>query len=161
MRASCSIMNLPASAACQLVPQATMRTLVELRELLRRDLHLVEEDAAGFLADAAEDGVADGARLLKDFLEHEVLVAALFRHDGVPQNVRDLALHGLAVEVASGARRRGSARPCRRRPGRTCRACGSGSRARRRRRSIRRRPARPPPAGRCARRRSCRGRGAR
>ncbi len=52
-----------------------------------------------FLAHAAQHGVADGARLLKDFLEHEVLVAALFRHDGVPQNVRDLALDGLAVEI--------------------------------------------------------------
>ena len=28
-----------------------------------------------------------------------MLVAALFGHDGVPQDVRDLALHGAAVEI--------------------------------------------------------------
>ena len=43
--------------------------------------------AAGLLADAAEQRVANGARLLKDLLEHEVLVAALLRHDRVPQDV--------------------------------------------------------------------------
>ena len=64
-----------------------------------RDVHLVQEDAAGFLSHAAQRGVAHGARLLKNFLEHEMLVAALFRHDRIPQNVRDLALHGAAVEV--------------------------------------------------------------
>ncbi len=63
------------------------------------DVHFVEEDAAGFLADAAEDGVADGAGLLKDFLEHEVFVAALFGHDGVPEDMGDLAADGAAVEA--------------------------------------------------------------
>ena len=77
-----------------------MLDLAEARELLRADIHLVQENAAGFLAHAAQRGVADGARLLKDFLEHEVLVAALFGHDGVPQDVRDLAVHGAAVEIA-------------------------------------------------------------
>ena len=86
-------MNLPASAACQLVPQAMMRTWLNSLKSLRGDIHLVQENAAGFLAHAAQRRVAHGARLLKDFLEHEMLVAALFGHDRVPQNVRDLALH--------------------------------------------------------------------
>jgi len=69
-------------------------------ELLGRDVHLVEEDAACFLADASESGVANGARLLKNLLEHEVLVAALFRHDGVPEHVLHFAVHGTSVEIA-------------------------------------------------------------
>ena len=63
------------------------------------DVHFAEEDFAGVEGDAAEGGVADGARLLPDFLEHEVLVAALFRLDGVPGDAREFALDGLAVEV--------------------------------------------------------------
>ena len=63
------------------------------------DLHLVEEDLTGVLRNAAERGVADGAGLLVDFLEHEVLEAALFRHDRVPGDVLDLAVDRVAVEV--------------------------------------------------------------
>ena len=48
---------------------------------------------------SAQGRVPHRARLLIDFLEHEVLVAALFRHDGIPQNVRNLAFHGASVEV--------------------------------------------------------------
>ena len=68
-----------------------MLIFLAARNSSSRDLHLVEEDVAGILGDAAERGVADGARLLVDFLEHEVLVAALFRHDRVPGDVLDLA----------------------------------------------------------------------
>src|SRR5262249_9533465 len=35
----------------------------------------------------------------KDLFEHEMLVAALLRHDGVPKDVGHLALDGPAVEV--------------------------------------------------------------
>ena len=63
------------------------------------DVHFVEEDGAGVLRDAAERGVADGARLLINFLEHEVLEAALFRHDRVPGDALGLALERLAVEI--------------------------------------------------------------
>ncbi len=63
------------------------------------DFHFAEEDVAGVERDAAEGGVADGARLLPDFLEHEVLVAALFRLDGIPLDALERALDGLAVEV--------------------------------------------------------------
>ena len=98
--------------------------LLELLELLGRDVHLVEEDASRFLPDAAQRGVAHGPRLLKNFLEHEVLVAALFRHDRVPQHMLHLAFDGLAVEVAELHAVAASAPPCRHRPGRTCRAYG-------------------------------------
>jgi hypothetical protein len=90
-------MNLPAVAACQLVPQAAMWML--RAEGLVGNLHLGEEDAAGVEGDAAHGGVADGAGLLKDFLEHEVLVAALFRLNRVPQDALEGALDGVAVEV--------------------------------------------------------------
>ena len=63
------------------------------------NLHLGEEDFAGVERDAAQGGVADGAGLLKDFLEHEVLVAALFRLDGIPEDALEGALDGVAVEV--------------------------------------------------------------
>ena len=86
-RARRSIMNFPARPACQLVPQATMRTFLKFAELLFGDVHFVEKDFAGVLRDAAEQSVAHGAGLLENFLLHEMLVAALFRHDGVPGDV--------------------------------------------------------------------------
>ena len=74
--------------------------LPEFLELLRRDIHLVEEDAPRLLADTSERRIPHGARLLVNFLEHEVLVAALLRHDGIPQDVRHRAVHRTAVEIA-------------------------------------------------------------
>ncbi len=68
-------------------------------ELSFRDLHLVKENVPGFLRDPPQRGVADGPRLLVNFLEHEMLEAAFFRHDGVPGDVLHLANNGLAVEV--------------------------------------------------------------
>ena len=47
-------------------------------------------------------GVADGAGLLVDFLEHEVLVAGLFGLDGVPGDALDFEREGRAVEVGEG-----------------------------------------------------------
>ena len=73
--------------------------LGQVAELGLADLHLVEEDLAGIERNPPQGGVADGARLLVDFLEHEMLEAALLRHDGVPGDVLHLARDGLAVEV--------------------------------------------------------------
>jgi len=70
--------------------------LLELAELLLGDLHFVEEDFSGVLRDAAEQSVADGARLLEDLLLHEMLVAALLGHDGIPGDVVGLAVNGAA-----------------------------------------------------------------
>ena len=61
-----------------------------------------EEDVAGVEGDAAEGGVADGAGLLVDFLEHEVLVAGFFGLDGVPGDALDFEGDGCAFEVGEG-----------------------------------------------------------
>src|SRR5437763_178489 len=42
--------------------------VAEITEVLFADLHLVEEDLAGFLGDTAQHGVSDGPRLLENFL---------------------------------------------------------------------------------------------
>src|ERR1035438_437762 len=63
------------------------------------DLHFVEKDGAGILRDAAERGIADGARLLINFLEHEVLEAAFFRLDRVPGDALRFAFERMAVEI--------------------------------------------------------------
>ena len=66
------------------------------------DFHVGEEDVSGVGGDAAEDGVADGAGLLVDFLEHEVLVAGLFGLHGVPGDALDFEGERGAVEVGEG-----------------------------------------------------------
>src|SRR5271165_6564258 len=64
----------------------------KLLELARLDVHFIQENAPGFLSHAAQHSVADGARLLKNLLEHKVLVAALFGLDGIPENPPNVAL---------------------------------------------------------------------
>ena len=71
------------------------------------DVHFGEEDFAGFERDAAEGGVADGAGLLVDFLEHEVLVAGFFGLDGVPGDALDFEGEGVVFEVGEGDAGRG------------------------------------------------------
>ncbi len=63
------------------------------------NLHLIKKDVASILRNATQSGIAHGARLLIDFLEHEMFEAAFFRHDRVPGHVLDLADNGLAVKV--------------------------------------------------------------
>ena len=91
MRASRSIMNLPASAGVPTGAAGHDLHFSKVAEFVLGDVHLVEENLAGFLRNAAEKGVAHGARLLEDFLLHEMLEAALFRHDRVPGDVLRLA----------------------------------------------------------------------
>src|SRR5438094_7003555 len=43
--------------------------------------------------------VLDGDGLLVNLLEHEMLVAALFRHDGIPRDVLELGLAFLTGDV--------------------------------------------------------------
>ena len=61
-----------------------------LAQHLIRDLDLVQEDLAALLRRAAEHGLLDGPRLLEDFLEHEMLVSGLLRHDRIPRHLRAL-----------------------------------------------------------------------
>src|SRR5260370_16863980 len=72
-------------------------------ELVGGDVEVVEEDFAGLEGDAAEGGVADGAGLLVDLLEHEVLVARLFGLDGVPVYGLDPQRRGLPLPVRDAA----------------------------------------------------------
>ncbi len=92
-------MNLPTSAACQAGSTPDDLERFEFLEDFRVDVHLIDEDAAGLLTHAPQHGIAHGARLLKNFFEHEMLVAAFFRHDGIPQNMGNLALDGASVEI--------------------------------------------------------------
>ena len=73
--------------------------LLKVAELLLGNPHFVEEDFAGILRDAAQEGVPYGARLLEDFLLHEMLVAAFFRHDGIPGDIMSDAVDGAAVVI--------------------------------------------------------------
>ena len=95
-------MYLPARAECQLVPQAAMLMLEAMASSSSEIFISPEEDFAGVEGDAAQSGVGDGARLLPDFLEHEVLVAALFSLDGIPLDAGDGALDRVAVKIGEG-----------------------------------------------------------
>ena len=93
-------MYLPASPACHDVPHAAILIDVETFEVRFGDVaHLVEKDAAGIERDASLHRVANGARLLVNFLEHEMLEAAFLRHDRIPGDPLDRRLHGVAFEV--------------------------------------------------------------
>src|SRR5581483_3942537 len=68
-------------------------------EFLFADAHLVEKNVTGFLRDSAEGGIADGAGLLIDFFEHEVLEPALLRLDWIPGDVLHLPRNRTAIEI--------------------------------------------------------------
>ena len=73
--------------------------VAESLEFLVSDIHFIEEDFAGFLRDAAEQGIAHRAGLLENFLLHEMLEAALFGHDRVPANVLGRTVDDVTLEV--------------------------------------------------------------
>ncbi len=73
--------------------------LLQLAEFVVGDLHLIQENPARVQRNAPHGGIAHGSRLLVDFLEHEVLEAALLRHDRVPGDVLHLAGDGVSVEI--------------------------------------------------------------
>ena len=55
-------------------------------------LDILQMDGVRIERKSAEDRVLDRDGLLINFLEHEVLVAALFRHDRIPGDVLELRL---------------------------------------------------------------------
>src|SRR6185312_426112 len=54
---------------------------------------------SGFLRNASQGRVANGAGLLENFLEHEMLEAALLCHDRVPGHVLYLSNNRFAFEI--------------------------------------------------------------
>src|SRR5579872_1213465 len=76
---------------------------LDLARHLRRKADLVAADVAGERIEPPANRVFDGARLLVDLLEHEVLVAVLLRFHRRPRHVSRRARHGGAVEAANGA----------------------------------------------------------
>src|SRR5277367_6022465 len=72
---------------------------LEISKFLFGDVHLIEEDFPGFLRNSSKQSVAHGARLLEDFLLHEMLEAVLLSHDRVPGDVLDRASDGVAFEI--------------------------------------------------------------
>src|SRR5262249_15483623 len=91
--------------------RATRRDLDvgEAAELLALDLHRVQKYAARVERYATQSSVADGARLLVNLLEHEMLEAALFSLDRIPVDALNLRLDLGALSVGdahAGARQR-------------------------------------------------------
>ena len=78
---------------------------LERAEILLADFHFIQENLAGLGRDSSQRGVAHGARLLVNFLQREVLEAALLRQDGVPGDVLHAPRDGMAVEIATRSRR--------------------------------------------------------
>src|SRR4249920_1642164 len=77
----------------------------ETFEILFTDvLHFVEKDAARVERDAAFYGFANGAGLLVNLFEHEVLEAAFFSLDRIPGDALHLRLDWIAREVGDAYR---------------------------------------------------------
>ena len=85
-----SIRNLPTSAACQDVPHARIDDALDLAQHLVGNLDLVQEHLAASRPTRGRARSRTAQRLLVDLLEHEVLVAALLRHDRIPRHARAL-----------------------------------------------------------------------
>ena len=73
--------------------------LVERVEELAIPAQLVHDDVLAVFRDARRHRIAHSLRLLVDLLEHEMLVAALFRRLGVPVDLEDLLRHHFAATV--------------------------------------------------------------
>ena len=60
--------------------------LINVLKVIDREVELAENDGALFFRQSTEDCFLNGPRLVKDFLQHEMLVTSFFGHDGVPLN---------------------------------------------------------------------------
>ena len=99
-RVQCSMAYLATSPAWYDVPQAMMKTLSIVAQLVVGEAQLVER--SGRRRQPAQQGVGDRLRLLGDLLEHEVVVAALLGGRGVPVDVVRLGLGRARREVGDG-----------------------------------------------------------
>ena len=75
------------------------KDLLDAPQVRFRPVQLGEIDGSLFLAQAAAHGLADGLRLFVNLLQHEMLEAALFRRFGIPRDVVDFLIDGIAVQV--------------------------------------------------------------
>jgi hypothetical protein len=80
-------------AAWWLVPHASSTTRLMAFASSVGEAHLGAVDVALLAVDAPAEGVLEGARLLEDLLQHEVLVAGLLGHGGRPVDALHGALH--------------------------------------------------------------------
>ena len=80
------MMYLPTRPACQEVPHATMAMRLMDLEIGLADVDLFEEDLSRVQRETAQNRLLCGARLLVDFLEHEVPVARLLGHHRIPHH---------------------------------------------------------------------------
>ena len=88
--------RVPAGAACHDAHR------IKVAELLLGNLHLVQKNFSRCPAKSPSErqGVMrTGARLLENFFLHEMLVAALFRHDRIPGHMVSRPLQRLAVVI--------------------------------------------------------------
>src|SRR6476619_4938255 len=71
-------------------------------EVSRRNVrHVVEKYLTSVERDASLDGFSNCAWLLVDFLQHEMLEAALFSHDWIPGDSLDRWLNRVSFEVCN------------------------------------------------------------
>src|SRR5208283_4518299 len=75
--------------------------ILEVPELLLRDLHVAQKHLAVILRYSAEQRVSYGPRLFENLFLHEMLVAAFFRHDRVPSDLVRGPLDRLAIEIGN------------------------------------------------------------
>src|SRR5713226_4706602 len=73
--------------------------LLKLAELLFGDLHIIQKNLSGVLGNSAEERVTHGPGLLENLLLHEMLVATLLRHDGVPGDMLRRALDRTSIMI--------------------------------------------------------------
>ena len=73
--------------------------LIKRIEEFAAPAQLVHDDMLAVLGNARRHRVAHGLRLLVNLLEHEVLVATLFRRLGVPVDLEDLLRHDFAAAI--------------------------------------------------------------
>ena len=86
---------------------ADQANLLHSPEILLRQLHFVEDDLPGISRDAPHGRLPNGLGLFVNFLQHEMLEPALFRHDGVPGDALHPGCHRAAPGI--GDRERGRA----------------------------------------------------
>ena len=93
-----SIIYLPIRAACHEVPQATSRTRSRLARAGAPDRDRAPHHPS-LEATRPRKVSSDSPRLLEDFLQHEMLIAPLLGHDGIPRHMSNVLRHDPSIET--------------------------------------------------------------